>query len=200
VALAFVVIFLLGLSAARNFEAGFSDPDVRDSAVRELLGTETLPEGLHPLGAVTVPFFAEVAVLSSRPQSGEPVVEEGDQLFLYFQASRWMTEMIGDEGMMETSGVDVDREELIAEGEIRLPHYRFDWSSYRGELEIDQGTVEGIVASMRIECFTGPARFRIALWLTPEPPSVEGQEPDFTGTPADPDALRTLMAQLDPCR
>jgi hypothetical protein len=199
VVIAFLVIFFLGLSAARDFEAGFSDPEVRDRTVRELLGTEALPEGLYPLGGIHVPFFADAAVLSSRPQSGEPAVEAGDQLFLFFQASRWMTETIGDEGMMETSGIDVERDELIAEGEIQLPHYRFDWSSYRGELEIDQDTVEGIVASMRIECFTGPARFRLALWLTPEPPTVEGQETDFTGTPADPEALRALMAQFDPC-
>ncbi len=204
---ALAVVSLLGFSAARSIGSGFGDPETRQRRVEKLLGTDT-PEGYYPLGGIGVPFFIDAAMLVDRPQpEGEPDLEAGDSLFVFFQASRWLSNtFVEDKDVLSVSEVDIDEKELLGEGEIQLAHYRFDYRATRGELRVENEPFDGIMSLMEIECFAGTDRFRFALWMTPPPDSAVTQEgetpapPDYSGTPADEATLAAFMQHFDPCR
>ena len=45
---------------AEEFEEELKNPDAQRARVMEILGAETLPEGLHPMMGMSIPFLADI--------------------------------------------------------------------------------------------------------------------------------------------
>ena len=74
------------------------------------------------------------------------------------------------------------------------------YQARRGSLRAEQGKADGIANFFIVECPKDDGRLRFGIWFGPEAnPGVPAAEADFTGTPADPQALREFAGHFRLC-
>lgn len=155
-------------------------------------------------------------------QSDDVFEERG---FLYFRMRRFgnLDDVEGE------TDFDFDAQERISTGEIEAAGARVEYTAQRGTSYAGGQPIPSIAAEMRFDCGDGYHRFGVwfvrvdadetAVEAEPEPEAAEAQveadaettaeaeveaveepEPDYTGTPADEDALRDFLNHFDVCR
>jgi len=186
---------------ARNFERSMTDPVTRAARVREVLGTEDLPEGYHEVMAFRIPFLVQAAILSGGDgESGLIYVQalDNDQdrraLRDYFEGKT------SDPAVLAENQIKVEIDEIIGRGVVPGDGATLLYLAQRGKIEVEGFHGEGVTALVLVECRDDP-RNRVAIWFGPDPaPDLPVAETDFSGTPADPEALAAFMGHFRLCR
>jgi hypothetical protein len=196
----------------RDFERGLKDPAYRDSRTRAVLHYRDLPPGYYPLGAFTVSFFQEMALLTDQdPGKGgvspqHPFRQRG---FLYMSSRRliehdrdvrrYVTGRGGRPEWMERANVDLKQGELLRRGTVAAGGAPLLYSASRAEMNVQGETIHGIATLFLVDC-PDHDRTRLGLWFGPDPhPGVPAGADDVTGSPADPKALAEFAAHFRFC-
>jgi len=187
--------------SARKFERSMTDPVTRAARVREVLGVEDLPEGYHEVMAFRIPFLAQVAILSGGDgESGLIYVQalDNDQdrraLRHYFEGKT------SDPAVLAANQIQVEVDEIIGRGVVPGDGAALLYLAQRGKIEVEGFHGEGVTSLILVEC-PDDERNRVAIWFAPDPaPELPVAETDFSGTPADPDALAAFMGHFRLCR
>ncbi len=203
-----------GASAVKGYVEDMKDPEARAAKAGEILGAERLPEGYTAHLFLHIPWLFDMAVLSDS----EPVVIEDDEfefesdaigqhLFLYFalRKSRMdhddLEQMLRGESTSDGVKTDIDLEiesdEELSRGSFELGAQRLSYVGHRGELDLDDGDVDGIYSQVLIECPDADLT-RAAVWFQ-RAGEAAGQGTGVAGTPADEDALRRFMDHFNLC-
>lgn len=203
-----------GYKQGKEIEAGFKDPVKRAERTREVLPYDELPAGYHPLGAISIPFFMDMVMFSDReprPEMEEGQGQEFDQRGFFFIKVRQFGK--GDEDLekflkgegeeppgLEGTKLDFESRETVATGTVEAGGGKLRYQARRGSLRAEQGNAEGIANFFVVECPKDDGRLRFGIWFGPEAnPAVPAAEADFTGTPADPQALREFAGHFRLC-
>jgi len=211
VVLAFGVGFW-GAQKAQQFGEEIADPGERAKKALAALGASELPEGYHPVFALSVPFLLDLAVLSDLPpdETGRPP-KIGDHGFVYvsYPAFGQDQEEIRDffEGKSDDFDelgrhrIDLDLDERISNGKISREDDDVLWVSHRGTIDSDDagGSRPGLVALLVLDC--GDSRNRFGVWIGPDPdPEAAAADLDVSGTVSDPEAIERFLSPIHPCR
>jgi hypothetical protein len=219
---AVIALGFFGYRKAKEFEAELKDPDARAAKVRRVLGAATLPEGYHPVLAMSVPFVMEMAMLSDvEPDfrgGGPRHGSLGQRGFVYVrtlsagndrqQLRDYFEGRSDDAEVLRRNNIHLDRRgEVLRRGAVDQPDgMKVMYLAQRGELEMSSSRTQGITTIMLLDC-QGDTRQRFGIWFGPEPPALLGKggeggsvsAADLLGTPADEDAIRAFMGHFRLC-
>lgn len=206
--------------AERRFERMRLDPESRRAAVRAVLPHRETPPGYRPVGALVMPFgLLRMALFADAVPGGER--ERVERAFFFVDMPDWLgrKQALREvfEGRAEAAAgirqgeVEFDAREELGRGEVAAGGAEVLYYARRGTLSIDDSRfglaeegaprreMEGIATMLLFDC-AGDGRLRLGLWFAPDPaPDASAAEADFTGTPADPEAIRTLIGYFRPC-
>ncbi len=205
-----------GASAFKGYVDELKDPAARAVKAAEILGAEQLPEGYTAHFFLHVPWLFDIVVASDT----EPVVFEDDEfelesstvgqhLLVYFampmgsmdhdEFERMLRGESNSEGVQTDIDLEIDPGEELARGSFELGRQELSYVAFSGELELDDGDVEGIYSQMLIDC-PGDDVNRAAVWFQRGGERISPDDLIETdGTPADEDTLRQFMGQFDVC-
>lgn len=213
-------VTFLSYRAGRALERQVEDPEVAAARVREVVPYGELPAGYRPLGALRVPLTFDLALVMAPAEGGAP--GEYDRGFVYVRVRdwlgrgdrtrQWLESGEGDAAPLQQEQLDFEPREVVGRGTLTSGRAEVTWVARRGDVDVkvgeERGVVEtetegdrhGVLTLMDVEC-PGDARYeRIAIWFAPDPsPDVPAAEQDWTGTPADPQALADMLARFDLC-
>jgi hypothetical protein len=100
---------------------------------------------------------------------------------------------------MDKGNVNVESEEVIGNGKVTAGGTELIYSARRGTVTTDNDRREGLYNFFLATC-PGDTRTRIGIWFAPDPqPETPAAEADWTGTPADPEALKEFGGHFRFC-
>jgi len=178
----------------------------------EILDTDELPDGYNAIAGLTIPLFAEMAVLgTNEPDAHGQLNELGERGFVYMKLKLSMPEKEQElrdflEGRSEKkpdimlqSNIRLDADEVVERGEMELDGSNAIYTIYRGDINVDNKTGEGLAAMAMIQC-PEDHRIRLGIWFGPDPSKGEAiEEVDLTGTPGDKQAIKGFLSHFDFC-
>lgn len=185
--------------------ANLSDPVARQQAAAEILGAETLPEGLQFHVGFSRPLDAlQVAAAGSAPPDrtatdGQGLEGLGDNGFLYFELRTWGKEqsasfdqmLEGKEANVEVlqqNNIQIDMQEILGRGETPIKGGMARFVTTRGNLQTGARSRDVRTSLIVIDCDIDN-RTRFALWY--EPPG------ETAAAPTEP-AAETPIEEGDP--
>lgn len=191
----FVGIGILSYRWVQETRQTLTDPDRRAEKIRELLGTEALPEGYHPNFAITLPLVAEVAVLSDREASDDPEPDFDERGFIYASVRDFggQREKLRDfvEGRTDENefldgihvdvdiDLDMDEGDPLSQGGFSLPQGQLTFVSYRAVTRPRRRgrrlRHESVAALFSVECETDK-RLKLGIWFGPDPSAEAAAE------------------------
>lgn len=141
------------------------------------------------------------------------------------RSRKWLAGGEGDDVPIEQEQVVFQPQEVVARGELVSGGARITWVARRGEVEIDLGqdgdgrggdggdgdgggagdaevrgdAEDAVLALFSIGC-DDEGWERIGMWFVPDPaPDTPVPEAEWSGTPADPDAIAAFLAPFHLC-
>jgi len=217
-----VLFGLIGISGftylmyrqGKEFAEGFKDPKVREQKTRQILPYKELPAGYYPVGAFSVPFLMDFAILSDRPPTdGKPNDQQGfDQRSFIFMNMRHMRSnreqmeryLRGQapaprDSAWKQSSVNFKPKELIGRGAIKLGDTAVLYAANRGEVSHKGGqTGDGIVTMVLPQC--PDDRLRFGIWIGPDPQAAKPvAQANYAGTAADPQTIHDFLDHFQLC-
>ena len=203
-----------GASAFKGYVEDMKDPIARSAKASEILGAEQLPEGYVAQLYFQIPWLLDVVVLSD----GEPmeVVDDefeletetlGEHTFVYFflrqrgidhdELERMLRGDSHGEGNRVNMDFEFDSDRELARGSFEVGDQKLSYVSHRGELELDDGDIEGVYSQVLIECPNDDLT-RVAVWFQRDDDGeASGAAED--DSPTDEAALRRFMVHFDVC-
>ncbi|HHN75300.1 MAG TPA: hypothetical protein ENK10_08745 [Acidobacteria bacterium] len=198
----------------RQMAREINDPEVRTSKALEILGTDSLPEGLGVATAFAAPLgLFEVVVLSDQ-QPGPDGRCEGfdDQGLVYIEFIRtgrdnkdlqqlrdFFEGRSDDADALRNAGIDLRVEEMIGRDHFVIPGGEVFHAGQRGKIRFGRETIDGLLGLEMIEC-ANDDRIRFAVWMNRDPDSRTPVESlDLAGTSADAAAVRAFLAPFSFC-
>jgi hypothetical protein len=205
-------MIFMGVSWVKDIGETMSDPVKRADRVMEILETDELPVGYNAVAGITIPLFAEMAVLgTNEPDAQGQVHELGERGFIYMKLKLSMPDKERElrdflEGRSEKkpdimlqTNIRLDADEVVERGEMELDGSSAIYAIYRGDVNVDDKTGEGLAAMTMIEC-PEDHRIRLGIWFGPDPSNGEAlEESDLTGTPGDKQAIQAFLSHFDFC-
>ena len=209
---AFGAMIFMGVSFVKDLEETMTDPAKRAEKVMEILDTDELPDGYNAIAGITIPLFAEMAVLgTNEPDAHGQLNELGERGFVYMKLKLSMPEKEQElrdflEGRSEKkpdimlqSNIRLDADEVVERGKMELDGSNAIYTIYRGDINVDNKTGEGLAAMAMIQC-PEDHRIRLGIWFGPDPSQGEAiEEADLTGTPGDKQAIKGFLSHFDFC-
>jgi hypothetical protein len=199
----------LGVSAFQGYLEDITDPQVRDQRAREILGTETLPEGYITQFYIRLPRILEIVLLTDgeplmdAPNDEQGLTEDqfGEHVFAY--VSVWDRDEQFDPFDEHSSGnvnvetgVRVRPLEDLGEGDFKTTGGLVRYKSHRGELVTDTHEVyEGLYSVLQVDCSSFDSRSRFGLWFY-----RTAATDDTDDTPADGHTLERFLEPFTFCR
>lgn len=204
---------MFGAAAFKGYIDDMKDPTARGVKAAEILGVDELPEGYTAHVYLRVPWLFEMVVASDS----EPVEFEDDDfelesdavgrhLLVFFSIPQSdmdhddLEDMLRGKRTSEGVKTDIDLEfevdEELSRGSFELGDQELSYVGYRGELELDDGDVEGIYSQVLVDCPRSD-RTRAFIWFQRADSDAESNGHD--GTPADEETLRRFMSHFDVC-
>lgn len=190
----------------KEFAEEMEDPAARGDKVRSILGTDELPDGLHPMLGMSIPFVFDVALLSDLPaeEGGEPQgFGDAGLVYLHLKLGSNLGELReffdgtrDDVRVLRDNGIQLDVDEILDRGTLERDDATIRWLTQRGDVNaMGNASGEALSAMMLIEC-EGDSKPRIAIWFETVADAADG---DLSGTPADPQELERFASNLRPC-
>jgi len=202
-----------GYQKGKEIERTFKDPKARAEKTREVLPYRELPAGYHPVGAFSIPFLMDVAILGDRePQAGESrhgSFNERGFVYMNMRHLRDNKEKMKrflrgeapapEDSPWRQSDVNFDPKENIRRGTVTVGGRQVLFNASRGEVNHRGRTDEnGIVTMVMPECASD--RLRFGIWFGPDPAADKPvKEADYTGTAADPAAIADFLGHFELC-
>jgi len=133
------------------------------------------------------------------------------------KARQWIESGESDDSPIDQQELRFDPQEVVARGELTAGGADVLWVARRGMLDVDTSgfekeheavkiTVgeghheEGLLTVLSIDCSGDDGWQRIGIWFVPDPaPETPAAELDWTGTPADPAAIESLLGHFGLC-
>jgi len=209
-----VVLVSFVVKKGQEYQEDLANPIARTEMVKKTLGAKTLPEGYFAVMSLSVPALMDVAVLSSQsPDAPRTEPSEELRMFVYMflkmspaseqeQLRKYLEGQSEDASVLARNGVRLGSGEIVARGVLPLEDRRVLYAIQRGELSTQHSERQGpgLNSIIFLEC-PGQSRLRMGLWMASDPdPETPFNELDLKGTPADPEAIRTFMSHLNPCK
>ncbi len=199
-----------GYRYARKTAEEMRDPVAREEKVKEVLGAHDIPAGYHPALGLSIPFVMEMAILSDREgiASGEPAFEHRGFIYMNMMGAAKQQQELRDffEGkstessILRQQSVRVRAGDIIRRAEIQDRERRILYVAERSTLELRTSEFVGVTTLLLVECHND-TRTRFGIWFGPDPdPSAPVKSANFTGSPADPDEIRSFVAHFDFCQ
>lgn len=195
----------------KEIEQTWSDPKAREEKAREVLAYDSLPEGYYPLGAMSIPFVMDMAMIGDDPPpaGAKPDDHEGfkERGFMYFKVRRMgkgdqeVRDFMAGKGKKPDwlQGSDFDRQEVLRRGEVEARGQKIVFNATRGEVNVNGDRKDGLSTMMLIDC-PQDDRVRFGLWFGPDPaPGKPADQLDLAGTNADPEAIRSFASHFRFC-
>ncbi len=205
-----------GVSKFKGYIEDMKDPEARSAKAAEILGAEQLPEGYTAHIFLRIPWVVDIVMASDS----EPVVIEddefelesaaiGEHLLVYFSLRMGNMDhedferMLRGERSADGVKTDIDLEiepgEELGRGSFELGRQELSYVAFTGELQLDDGDVEGIYSQVLIDC-PGDKVTRAAVWFQRGGERISQEDLIETdGTPADEETLRRFMDHFDVC-
>lgn len=202
-----------GMRKARELETAYGTPEGRERMVRDVLAYDELPAGYHPGVSFSIPMLMDIAILTDQEGGIGEGPEERDQFdergFIYLSVHSW----VGDEGELRRyvrgegkrpdwfgeGDTDFQEGEILRRGSVRVGGQDILYSASRGSVERNGRDAKGIVALLAVDC-PGDSRARLGMWFGPDPdPAKPAGQLDLTGTPGDPEAIRSFAGHFRFC-
>lgn len=212
---AVVVAVTFMFKKGEEYAADLSNPITRTAMVKKTLGANTLPDGYFAVMSLSVPAIMDMAVLSSRSPDAPTVgPKEEVRVFVYMflkmssasdqqKLRQYVEGKSDDTSVLARNGVHVGQGEIIGRGIVPLSDgRRVLYVTQRGELSAQnqKSTDHGLNSVLFLEC-PGQTQLRMAFWMGADPdPEAPLESLDLEGTPVDPEAIRTFMSPLNPCK
>jgi len=199
----------------KEMEKTWSDPKAREEKAREVLVYEKLPEGYYPLGAMSIPFVMDMAMIGDDPPPAgtKPGDKDGfkDRGFLYFKVRRMgeadqeIRDYMAGKGKKPDwmqSDTDFRPEDVLRRGEVDANGQKIAFSAFRGEVDVNDQKRDGITTMMLIDCTKAKdSRVRFGLWFGPDPaPEEPADKLNLAGTNADPEAIKAFASHFKFCQ
>lgn len=199
----------------KEIEETWSDPKAREEKAREVLVYDRLPEGYYPLGAMSIPFVMDMAMIGDDPppEGARPDDHEGfkERGFMYFKVRRMgkgdqeIRDYMAGKGKKPDwiqSGSEFDEKDVLRRGEVTANGQKILFSAMRGEVEVNDKHQDGITTMMLIDCAEAKDnRVRFGLWFGPDPaPGEPAEKLNLAGTNADPEAIRQFASHFRFCQ
>ncbi len=204
---AVVAAGFMGASFFQGYVEDMQDPQARAEKVKQILGTEALPEGYHARMYFSVPWVLDMVFLSDGQPTEEGVFDEnfqpfdsaglGEHVFVFFSVRgdagdgdlEEIFESRGRSGEVQFDmGSHFRSLEELSRGEIEIEPQKLSYITHRGELETeDRERIVGIYAQMRANC-PKRDRTRLAVWFERLPTSDGESESTAEATMAASDA------------
>ncbi|MEM9290821.1 MAG: hypothetical protein AAGD01_04000 [Acidobacteriota bacterium] len=214
--------------AAEDFAETMSDPDAREAQALNVLGSPRLPDGYRAEIGMSIPFFADVVVLTDRPEEEEGAAEDRPDLevnlddsnsgaFIFFRYKQLMTMLSGgqelqdmkdffegrsnDLSSLDDAGINVDIDEVIRRDTLNLDSGDVLYVVGTGESDMTSGgPANALITLLLFDCAPDEVP-PMGIWLGQNPEAaVPGEEvPDYAGTVADPERIRAFLEPLELC-
>lgn len=198
----------------KEIEKTWSDPKAREEKAREVLVYKELPEGYYPLGAMSIPFVMDMAMIGDDPPpaGAKPDDHEGfrERGFMYFKVRQMGKGDREIRDFMEGKGKkpdwiqadsDFTQQDILRRGEVSAAGQRILFSAMRGEVDVNDQKRDGITTMMLIDCPKEDERLRFGLWFGPDPaPGEPSDKLDLAGTNADPEEIREFASHFRFCQ
>lgn len=212
--LAVVGLTFIGYRKGKEFEESFKDPVKREAKTRGILHYEQLPEGYYPMGAFSIPMMMDMAILSDeQPPPGVDQRHGGgfkDHGFIYMVLRDWMGKRDELQAYMEGTGkrpdwmkksdVDLDTQEVIGRGTVKIDGRTALYVASRGEVQSrNHRRTKGLLTLLSIDC-PDDKRLRLGIWFGPDPDAGKPVDSaDLSGTNADPKAIQEFASHFHLC-
>lgn len=198
----------------KEIEKTWSDPKAREEKAREVLVYDKLPQGYYPLGAMSIPFVMDMAMIGDDPPpaGAKPDDHEGfkERGFMYFKVRRMgkgdreVRDFMAGKGKKPEwmQGSDFDEQQILRRGEVAVGGQKIVFSAMRGRFKHDGESKEGISTMMLIDCTEAKdSRVRFGLWFGPDPaPGEPTDKLNLAGTNADPEAIKAFASHFRFCQ
>ena len=196
----------------KGVEETLKDPVTRTERVKELLGCQELPEGYNAMLGLSVPFVAEIAVLSDNEPGADGMIEDFEERgFIYVKMSRLLgrkskQDMLDflegkkkDSDVFIQSNIHVDADEIVKRGRMELDGPSLIYAVHRGNVEVEGREVEGLATMMLIEC-PEDDRTRLGIWFGRDPSGGQSlEDATLEGSTADESAIRDFLGRFSLC-
>jgi hypothetical protein len=204
----FMIAGFMAYRMGKAMVQDMTDPKARSVKVQKILGAQAIPEGYHPMFALSLGPLMDMAMLSDRQPKADGSISGFDKHgFLYMRFPKTHNEdELRDymEGKRDDPGLgnkmSLRSQEVLKRGSFDLNGETLLFVAQRGEFQSDQVRHKGIQTAMLLDC-PGPQKTRMALWFAPDPSPGHPLKPtDLAGTPADEGALKDFMSNFKPCQ
>jgi len=210
-----VALALLGYGAFRfgkQIEKDLKDPATRAAQVKAVLGTDTLPDGYHPMIGLSIPLMMDMAMLTDREPGpdGKPR-GPGERGFVYVRVlggdaderelRDYFEGRTTDDSVLRRHKLDVHvrDQEVIRRGVVQTNGYSVLYLAQRGALQMHEGRTRGVNDLLLVDC-PEDKRMRMGIWFGPDPdPETPVATANFEGTPADETALTAFLGHFHLC-
>lgn len=210
-ALGFGAMFWWGKNQVDNF----SDPAKRAQKAKEILPHDSLPAGLKPLGAFSIPFVMDMAMFTDQDidAEGKPVDGTGKGQLLFFIKLKVGGSQQDEQEMLsylrgqtpkpkalQESGSDIEGEVILRGEGTDQKGAPVVYSTTRGEFTTrNQDPKKGLIALLYPDC-PNDTRIRLGIWFANDPaPGTELSPEQIAGGPADPTAVKDFASQFSFC-
>ena len=207
-----------GYKKGKDIEQTFKDPVKRAAKTRETLHYDEPPAGYYPVGAFSIPFVMDIAILSDREQpAGADQGDDGgfeERGFIYMVLHDWMGKRQELQDYMEGKGkrpdwmkksdVNLETQEVISRGKLEIDGRPVYYATSRGEVQRrhsrQRHRAKGLVTLLSVDC-PEDNRLRLGIWFGPDPdPGKPADTLDLSGTTADPEAIKEFAGHFHFCR
>jgi hypothetical protein len=196
-----VVIVAVGVGGyftykkAKQFGESIKDPDKRAEKVMDVLGAETLPDGMYPGFAFSIPFVMDMAFLVDNPPKKGGAPGEMDKRGLIYisirggghqqrELERFFEGKANDAEVLRQNNVKLDLDRLVGRGSIDSEDGPIRWVSYIGTMADHHNHGSSLITMLQADC--GDSRMHLGIWLRPVSELPAGMAPSSTQEPATP--------------
>ena len=196
-----------GAQKVKQFEADLKDPLAREQRVKEILGTETLPEGYYAGVGLSVPFLFEMASLSREPVAEGKEPKDMDFIYMRMLHLGKQDQELRDffngtndnPSVLRENNINVDIDDVVNRGELQIDDQDILWLTSRGRIQTGATRSGDMATIMMIRC-PNDKNMRLGIWV--EDQQVEHNEdgtPQLEGTVGDPVKVEEFMRHFSVC-